>query len=114
MSAHPHETEALLAGAIPNFGSIGIDIKSPDADRPVRLRSFRRNVRRCKISLACGLVVALAAGTTHITSLPLPDVHSSQWLDTARWGADAAIIVLTVGCGCHCTDTSLSAAFSCS
>lgn len=104
-SAYHSERDALLGDELlQSFGSIGIADKDPETDRPVRLRSFRRNVRRCKVALAWGLTAALASGIAHITSLPIPKLSDLReplrnpvWLNTARWGTDAVILIFTVG-----------------
>lgn len=79
-----------------------LDEKNPNIDRPVHLRAFRKNVRRCKIALAPGLIAAFLVGCAHATVLPSPttwSIHApaDELVVTARWVGDIAILVLTVG-----------------
>ncbi|WOO83211.1 ATP-dependent bile acid permease [Vanrija pseudolonga] len=77
-----------------------LDEKNPNIDRPVHLRAFRKNVRRCKIALAPGLIAAFLVGCAHATLLPSPttwSIHApaDELVVTARWVGDIAILVLT-------------------
>lgn len=86
--------------------AVAYDYESPpDTDKPVRLRSFRRNVRRCKISLGAALSASLLSGLVHISRLPFPKRLNLEvlggWIDAARWGADALIVLMTVSTHCH-------------